>query len=655
MVVIQLICCINPDRIMILIKFGQFRQMILLLVSFAMLTPVAYSQNEGEEPIAETDTITEIPVVFTPSSASGYIQKLLEKDDVWRPGGQEFRQALQRLADHFDEPVDSIISRLSVFEYDSVGFEVAYLPVFDTIPLRWLNETTFMVDTVSMGREPYITRETIYVNTVSVGVSPVSDTLSVFGMGPDSVKIQRDTIRETVIDTLFLRSLGIQLHQIAEERIVPPVFVPGSNERFRFLRDSASVVVTRYRRAIVAGEDTPFYILPDEKMTDSLQHAVSTLVSYTEVRDSVLVFISDIDRQQTPLWLSARDDEMRRFWVKNAARDSITLWVGNPFRNEISLLLEDNVSVERREKIRMDDVPVTSLRPDRSLLKMTPSDEIPIYWDYAFSSTFTLNQTYFSNWARGGESSFAGNLDVRARANFNDKEKKLRWNSEGRLRYGAIRTEEHGLRTNTDNLELNSQFNTDLREKLDFSSVLYFKTQVAKGYNYPNDSVVVSRFLNPGALTLGVGVEYKPFEKTSLNFSAISYRNTFVMDTAAIDQTAHGIDPDKRSRQELGGQLVIRNSVSILDGLEINNAIRIFSGYLDKPQNIDVDWEINFEKQISWFFKVSLNLHTIYDDDILFPVLDANNEPVLLPDGTPRRVPKTQFKQFLGLTLAFRL
>ena len=625
-----------------------------MLSLFLFFIPGIHAQNNGES-IAEADTLAEPPIHFTPGSASEFINRSLENKELWRPEGENMRFALKRLADHYNEPIDSIISRLTAFEYDSVEFEATSLSLTDTLPLRWLNETTFMVDTVPMERAPFITRETILINTISPGVMPLNDTISGFGITSDSVRIERDTIRETVIDTLFLGTLGIQIHQVTEERIVPPVFLPGGNETYRFLRDSAAIVISKPRRAILASKESPFFILPNTKMTDSLQHAVKTLVSYTEVRDSVLIFISDIDRQQTPYWLSAKEDEMQRFWVKNAARDSITLWVGNPFRNELMLLLEDNVSVERREKIRMDDVPVTTLRPDRSLVRMTPSDEIPIYWKYGFSSTFTLNQTYFSNWARGGESSFAGNLDLRGKADFNDKEKKLRWNSEGRLRYGAIRTAEHGVRTNTDNLEINSQFNTDLREKLDFSSVFYFKTQVAKGYNYPNDSVVVSRFLNPGAFTLGVGVEYKPFEKTSLNFSPISYRNTFVLDTAAIDQTAHGIDADKRSRQELGGQLVIRNSVTILDGLNITNAVRIFSGYLDKPQNMDIDWEINFEKQISWFFKVSLNLHTIYDDDILFPVLDANKEPVLLPDGTPRRAPKTQFKQFLGLTLAFRL
>jgi hypothetical protein len=44
----------------------------------------------------------------------------------------------------------------------------------------------------------------------------------------------------------------------------------------------------------------------------------------------------------------------------------------------------------------------------------------------------------------------------------------------------------------------------------------------------------------------------------------------------------------------------------------------------------------------------------IYDHDILFPVLDDNDLPVLLPDGKPKEVPKMQFKEFLGLTLLFK-
>jgi hypothetical protein len=180
------------------------------------------------------------------------------------------------------------------------------------------------------------------------------------------------------------------------------------------------------------------------------------------------------------------------------------------------------------------------------------------------------------------------------------------------------------------------------------------KNQLAKGYNYPNDSVVISKFLNPGTFTLGVGLEYKPFKKTVINYSPLSYKNTFVLDTVAIDQTAHGIAADKKVRQEMGGQLVVKNQVSIFDGLVMTNSLRLFSNYFDNPLNVDVDWEVNLEKRINWYFTVNLNLHLIYDDDIRFPVLDENEDPVKLPDGSTQKAPKMQFKEFVGLTFSFK-
>ena len=98
---------------------------------------------------------------------------------------------------------------------------------------------------------------------------------------------------------------------------------------------------------------------------------------------------------------------------------------------------------------------------------------------------------------------------------------------------------------------------------------------------------------------------------------------------------------------------MILNNVNILKDLKITNTVRLFSGYLNKPQNIDVDWEINLEQKINWYSSVTLNLHMIYDDDVRFPVLDENGLPVLEPDGSEKRVPKLQFKQFLGLSFLF--
>ena len=634
------------------------RRIVFLTSLFAFLSFFKVSAQTDIEPShAENDTLQVQPIVFTPSEASEYISNLLVIDSLWSPAGINMRHSLTRLVDHYHEPMDSVKKRLMGFDYDSVNISTIFLTRSDTLPLRWLNEFTFIVDTVPLEKDPFQTRETIVMNQVDSLILSFryKDKLPQLDSLIDSLLMARDTIREVFIDSLYLDSKGLKMHQVYTDSIVPPLLPPGSRKSLRFLSDSAGIIISERFRVLAADKDSPFFIVPNERMPDSLKYAVQALFVHTEVRDSILLFLNDIDGQRTPFWLSTGESDQYRFWVKNQANDSITLWVGNPTKFDLSLVLEDDVSVERREKKPVDDIPITTLRPVRSLATIKPLEEIPVYWSYGLGSSFTMNQTYFSNWSRGGESSIAGLLDIRGTAEYTNKELKSKWTSSGRLRYGAIVTEAQGFRSNTDEIEINSQYNRVLREKIDFSSVFYGKTQVAKGYNYPNDSVVVSKFLNPGTFTIGIGVEWKPIPKTSLNFSPLSYRNTFVLDTANINQGAFGIDNDLRARQEMGGQLVIRNSVTILDGLNISNVIRLFSGYLDKPKNIDVDWEMSLDKQINWYSMIRFNFHIIYDDDIRFPVLDSAGEPVLLPDGSKKKAPRAQLKQFLGLTLAFRI
>ncbi len=633
------------------------RNYVFLILFFAgfFAAKSGYSQNIEDVEIAATDTLSVDRILFSPSEASAFLVKLLRLDSLWRPSGDTLKYSLLRLTDHYSEPFDSVKTRLTSFEYDSITMVLTDLIKKETFPLRWLNDSTFIFDTIPLDQEPFMEIQNIVLKEVDTLSMPRNDTLPEIIFSIDTVIQLPDTITEIVIDTLFLESKNLAIYQFLNDRFIPSVTQRGSNRYARMSADSTYITISEIWQALVGEESSPFFVVPNESIPDSLKVAVETLLSHVDDRDSILLFFNNNEGQKTPFWLTNQDDELYRFWVKNNANDSITLWIGNPSKYDVALILEDNVNVERMEKKSADDIPITTLKPQRTLASLSPLAEIPVKWNYGLSSAFTLNETFFSNWSRGGETSLSSMLDIGGNAEYVNKADKSRWINNGRLRYGTIVTEEYGFRTNTDMLELNSQFNKVIKNKVDFSSVFFMKTQVAKGYKYPNDSVVVSKFLNPGTFTIGVGIEYKPFPKTRINFSPLSYKNTFVLDTANIDQKLHGIDADKRARQEMGGQLVIVNSISVLNGLNISNSLRLFSGYLDKPENIDVDWEINLEKQISWFFTVKLNMHFIYDDDILFAAEDQNGEPVLLPDGSQKKVPKLQFKQFLGLTLAFKI
>ena len=632
-----------------------------LLSAGLVLCFSSFSAPGKEKSITDDNLPNPDPIVFTPASASAYIISLIGMEKLWRSEKDTLKFSLSRLIDHFGEPFDSVRSRLSAFPYLASEFALTDLVRSDTLPLRWLDKSVFIIDTVALEKDPFIKHQTLIMRTLEVDTSTFAlpDTITdlramIDSLFKSTIRV-RDTITEVFIDYKYLEAKNIRVFRKENAEIIPPVLPPETGKTVALTADSSKMIISEFYQVLMANPESPFYIVPGRRMPDSLMHAVETLLAHTYARDSILLQINNIEGRKIPFWLTTGKDNLYRFWVKNSENDSITIWLGNPSKYDITMILEEDVSVERMQKISAADIPITTTRPNRALAKLKPLEEIPVLWYYGFISSFSMNQNYLANWSRGGQSSLSGMLDVRAEARYTNKETKETWTNSGRLRYGSIWNREQGIRTSTDNVEFNSQYNRVLINKLDFSSVFYGKTQIAKGFNFPNDSVAVSKFLNPGTFTVGMGVEYKPFKETLINFSALSYKNTFVLDTANINQAAHGVAAGKRSKQEMGGQLVIRNKISILDGMNVSNSIRLFSNYLDKPQNVDVDWEMSIEREINWFFTILLNMHLIYDDDIRFPVMDNEGNAVLLPDGKPKKVAKTQFNQFLGITLSLRI
>jgi hypothetical protein len=217
-----------------------------------------------------------------------------------------------------------------------------------------------------------------------------------------------------------------------------------------------------------------------------------------------------------------------------------------------------------------------------------------------------------------------------------------------------MKSGDQGVRTNIDLFETNSKLNHKAFGKFDFSGTMLFKTQVSKGYDYPNDSVPVSKFLNPAILTLGLGLDYKPNKETSINFSPLSYKGTFVPDTVMIDQTKYGIAANRKSKHEPGASILISNEIKPLKSLSVTNRLQLFTNYINNPLNIDVDWEMILVAHLNWFTDIRLNTHLIFDDDTRTLKYDRDKDPVLGPDGIQKKTARIQFKEVLGLSLAFR-
>ncbi len=609
----------------------------------------------GSNLLAQTDT-TENLRLF-PSDAMNYLHQINMNPNFWRDSTDTLRSDLLRLINHSDEPYDTVASRLSAFDLQDIQILNETVLVRDTTGIRWLNDSTFIIDSMGWNTDLMIKRDLEITYPVNFSPLAISESMLDENGKLDSSLFIPDTIVKMVIDTAALDTLGVSMFQYRSGKILPSLDLSEIRRSARLTDDSLNLIYTDTLSYLVAQEDSPFYRVSGRRQLDSLQLAVETLLAYNSVRDSSVVIFTDMYGRETPLWINSESYEIQRFWVKNFKNDSITLWMGNPQGNEISLLLEDDIAINRLSAEQLGHLPLKLIEPERILKEMEVIESDPEFWEYGLSSALVFNQTYYSNWSKGGGNSLSTLLDVNGNATFHNTKAETKWINTARLKYGNVITGDHGLRKNNDIFEISSQLNKKQWDKVDLSASVYMLNQIAKGYKYfPDDSsAVVSKFLNPASITVGLGVEFKPFKHTTFNLAPLSYKNTFVLDTAQIDQTNHGIESNKRSRQELGTQILVMNKLTPMEDLTITNKIRLFSNYLNNPQNIDVDWEFLLDKKISWFFTIRLNLHLIYDDDIKFTIYDEDQQPILNPDGTEKKGPRTQFKEFIGVSLLFKL
>jgi hypothetical protein len=160
--------------------------------------------------------------------------------------------------------------------------------------------------------------------------------------------------------------------------------------------------------------------------------------------------------------------------------------------------------------------------------------------------------------------------------------------------------------------------------------------------------------MNPAILTLGFGLDYKPDKFTSINFSPLSYKGTFVPDTVSIDQTRYGVPANRKALHEPGASFMISNEFRPVKNITVTNRLQLFTNYIHNPLNIDVDWEMILQANLNWFTDVRLNTHLIFDDDTKTPVFDKDKNPVMGNDGLQKKTARIQFKELLGLSFIFR-
>lgn len=264
-------------------------------------------------------------------------------------------------------------------------------------------------------------------------------------------------------------------------------------------------------------------------------------------------------------------------------------------------------------------------------------------WKRGGDFTLNFSQVSFSNWAAGGKNSVSGVGLFNYAASFSRA--RLNWDNSLHLGYGLLKEGSNDLIKSEDKMDFSSKLGYRMSEdgKWLYSGLFNFRSQFANGYKYPDTQNKISALFAPAYVTLALGADYKPGDNFSLFLSPLGSKFTIVTDENLSLAGAFGVEEGKKFRAEMGGSIKSELKFPVVENVDVQTVLGLFSNYLKNPQNIDVNWDFRVNMKINKFLSANIVTNMIYDHDILIPVDNAGNKG--------RRV---QWKQLFGAGLSFK-
>ncbi len=289
--------------------------------------------------------------------------------------------------------------------------------------------------------------------------------------------------------------------------------------------------------------------------------------------------------------------------------------------------IQSPLIVELKPINTIKSVPTSTVVVAKAPLKIPL--QIFSHWTNKNIVGFDLSEIAFVNWNAGGTSSISGLFKghfIRSRSDSNSE-----WLNELLVRYGVNKQDGVKMRKSDDELRFNSTFGyrKDTLSNWYFTSKFNFRTQFTNGYKYPDTDNPISKPLAPAYTFLGVGADYLNKEKKfNIYISPLTFKNTLVLDQKLADKGAFGVSKatydsegnlitrGRKSRTEMGFLFTNYYKKEVWKNITMENRLSLYSDYINKFGNIDVDWTLQFDLVVNKYVRTNIGMHLIYDDDV---------------------------------------
>ena len=236
-------------------------------------------------------------------------------------------------------------------------------------------------------------------------------------------------------------------------------------------------------------------------------------------------------------------------------------------------------------------------------------------WTKKGNISLLFNQSAFNNsWLAGGTSNVAGNFGLNY--DFNYKKGDVVWDNKFIAAYGLTKIKGAQTTTKTDDrLELNSLWGKKAKSDWFYSAFFNFKSQMDSGLD--KNGVKLSHFFSPAYFQFGPGMLWKKGNNLSVNIAPAAGKLILVHSHFTDLGSSFGVLQGGNSRFEFGASLSAYYKLNPVANVSVENRLNLYSNYLDNPQNVDVDYQMNVVMKINKYMSANIALQTIYDDNAI--------------------------------------
>lgn len=377
------------------------------------------------------------------------------------------------------------------------------------------------------------------------------------------------------------------------------------------------------------------------------------------IDSSIRILVNHVNAEQVPFWFyNLANDSVQvllsnsyplqtRFFVKNEQNDSLGIAVKALDRNSARLIIDDGVTFTRFAQRQKKDINFEPFKLPSSLKKVDKRFNVITPWSLGVNSNVGFTQTYVENWKKGGKSSLASLIVIKAFANY--KSEKNTWENTLEMRNGWINPADDGIQKNEDKFEFITRYGIQAYKDWYYSAEMDFETQLFRGYDYPDRETVLSGFMAPAKTLFKLGMDYKPSGDLSVFISPLTLKTVFVRDTVNIDQTNYGVDPDKRSYVEAGLNADLAYKRQLTPEISFKTKYKMFLNYGNPLRQYDIDWENTIDIKLGNYINMQALIHLLYDDNVTFATDRVDSE------GNTIFEPRWQFKEFITIGFTYNI